>query len=634
MSTVKTILSIFVIFVLASCSTGTPAITSIDLPTNPPPPTPTATPGATSAPTEPPTATTDPYSTWSTNFANLASPAEAGITGYNLESHASDEQFSIETANVNSGGKAIKDSGAMDAQHHPLITSITIRGLTGTDSLDLSEKTLAIEMFVPADSPVSSFLIALSSRDQKMFVSWDALARQGHWYTYLVDLSMLLALDSWQYADWFHPAGFTSTDAVNLLKNVQSIQVYGNADQSIQSQMNAYFLIDQLGWTPSDPLPVFDPSVDSLRKYANARNLPIGCTFGYTESSDPQFLRLLLQQSNFLVSEQPVYWPATEPLDDNFDAFAQQSVDTYEDNLSDRLGTPAMRYLAYDHFPDWLKTKSYEQTKTILENYVRAMVIQHKGKTKIWFLFAEELRYDVGWVPYLGLGLKDRNQSPQTWENNYSPISASPSDVTMIEDIFRVAHEADPDAWLYLLDGANDEMGQARPDAFYNLAAKLVSDGAPIKGAGLEGHLFVNPDNKIHASDLTPHALAFDPTNGLTGIAANVERFQALGLDVVFSEVDVPIYLADIDTTAAGQQKLAERLQIQADVYRSLMHITLTHSNMPAFVFFGSWADQFTGWSTDPDPVKQRYGDPGIFDVNFNPKPAYYALLEELKGSQ
>jgi endo-1,4-beta-xylanase len=101
---------------------------------------------------------------------------------------------------------------------------------------------------------------------------------------------------------------------------------------------------------------------------------------------------------------------------------------------------------------------------------------------------------------------------------------------------------------------------------------------------------------------------------------------------VVFSEADVPIYLADIDSTPAGQQKLADRLQIQADVYRSLMHITLTHSNMPAFSFFGSWADQYSWLSKDPDPVKQRYGAPGIFDVDFKPKPAYYALLEELKG--
>ena len=74
-------------------------------------------------------------------------------------------------------------------------------------------------------------------------------------------------------------------------------------------------------------------------------------------------------------------------------------------------------------------------------------------------------------------------------------FSAPPSDVTMIEDAFRVAHAADPDAWLYLPDGANEEKGRTKPDAFHNPAARLVSDGVPVKGVGLEGHLFIGTDN-------------------------------------------------------------------------------------------------------------------------------------------
>jgi endo-1,4-beta-xylanase len=158
-----------------------------------------------------------------------------------------------------------------------------------------------------------------------------------------------------------------------------------------------------------------------------------------------------------------------------------------------------------------------------------------------------------------------------------------------------------------------------------------VSDGVPIKGVGLQAHLFVGPDNKIHDAASLPYALALDATNGLTGIAANVERYQALGLDVVIASADVPIYLADIDSTTAGQQKLAERLQIQAEVYRSLMHITLTHSNMPLFIFY-TWADQYSWPQYDPWEAVRRYGALGIYDVDYKPKPAYYALREELKG--
>jgi hypothetical protein len=61
MSTVKTILSIVVIFVLASCGTSTPAATAIPIPTNAPQPTDTAIPIPTNTPQ--PTATAKPMAT-------------------------------------------------------------------------------------------------------------------------------------------------------------------------------------------------------------------------------------------------------------------------------------------------------------------------------------------------------------------------------------------------------------------------------------------------------------------------------------------------------------------------------------------------------------------------------------------
>ena len=90
-------------------------------------------------------------------------------------------------------------------------------------------------------------------------------------------------------------------------------------------------------------------------------------------------------------------------------------------------------------------------------------------------------------------------------------------------DAFRVAYETDPQAKLYLLDGSSEEEGRVVSDALYNLAARLVKDGVPIESVGLDGHLFISQDNIVHASDLLPYVIKLDPTNGLTGVAANVE---------------------------------------------------------------------------------------------------------------
>ena len=612
-----------IILLLATMTNCVPVPAPTSTPMNSPTPTPTLTP----------TPTPDPYQTWSTNFANLTDLAAAEIFEW---SGMSDAQQSIDTTNVHSGGKSIKDSGTVNDQHF-LQTVCKIHGLAGLDTVDLADKTLSIEMYVPSGSPLSYLYIELvDSGNNSITVRANIHALKGRWYTYEADTKMDIALDSWQYYDWLHSPGISSTaDAINLLNHVQIIKVDGGNNPGLHEKGDTYFLIDRLGWEPSGALPAYNPSVDSLRKYAEARNLPVGSIIDPLGSSDPQYMRTFLEEFD-LGSTQGIYWPTTKPADDNFDAAVQVPADVYLENVAGRLGSPIIRYAIQD-IPGWLPAISYTDTQTILENYVDAQMRYHKGKTKIWYVFNELLRYDIGYGSYTGLGLKDRNQPPpQTWENNYSPFSNSTSDITQIKAAFRAAREADPDALLFLNDGGVEEMGTPGGDAYYNLAAKLVSDGTPsdgtpIDGVGLQAHLMIDKDGRVvyNGSDIS---LAFNSTNGLTGVAKTVDRYEALGLKVAFTEVDVSIWIADIDSTPAGQQRLADRLKLQAEVYRSLMHIALTHSNVVAFVF-QSWADQYS-WvdSTLPGITYcQGYGDPGFFDVDYQPKPAYYALLDELK---
>jgi hypothetical protein len=164
----------------------------------------------------------------------------------------------------------------------------------------------------------------------------------------------------------------------------------------------------------------------------------------------------------------------------------------------------------------------------------------------------------------------------------------------------------------------------------------LKSDGAPIDGVGFEGHISLDQSGNFHDGGPWESNLAFDPTYGFTDIAANIERYAALGLKVAFTEVDVTIYVADIDTsTPAGQALLAQRRGLQAAAYRSLLHIALTHPNV---VFFNlwDWADEYS--YTDPEwaysPMAGFGNDLGLFDLSYQKKPSYYAMLDELKATQ
>jgi endo-1,4-beta-xylanase len=561
------------------------------------------------------------YETWSTNFANVTDLAAAGISAYGAS-------VAIDTTNVNSGGKSIKVYGTIGSRDSCLNLAFGFWGLTGQDSVDLSEKILNLEVYLPADSPIIGFYIQVYSGGKFVVVrNVHANMYKGQWHTYKVDIREDITLKPWRTWSSLTSPGLTDAQAVDILKNAQTIAIVGMIYKD-HTPAQSYFLVDRLGWESAGPAPAYNPSLESLQQYAPA-SLPIGGVMEPDGAYDPEYMRNFVQQFN--ATQAWGQFPVTEPAGDVFTYDQSWSPMPYADYFNETQGFPLIRYSGIGEnplwIPDWLPGKSYAQAQTILENFTRALVDHYKGKTAIWILFNEILRYDLQEVPSTGFGLKDRNQSPQTWTDNYSPWSANSSDVIMIEDAFRVARAADPGALLIINQETGFAEGQASGEALYKLVTKMKSDDVPIDGVGFEGHFIVDQSGNFPG-------LVFDPVYGFTDIAANVERYAALGLKVAFTEVDVSIYLADIDpSTPAGQALLAQRRELQAAAYRSLLHIALTHPNV---VFFNlwDWADEYS-WS-DPEwayiPMAGFGNDLGLFDLSYQKKPSYYAMLDELKA--
>jgi endo-1,4-beta-xylanase len=561
--------------------------------------------------------------TWSTNFSAVDDPASADIKTW-----INGTTVSMDTKDVNSGGASIRNAGRVDSQH-TLQTSFGLKALCHRPSVDLSAKTLSFEVYVPKGSPISLLAIELVSGNNMIIARANIPVQKGRWYTYDVDVAMVLALETWRYWDWMHsPAVATPDDAAALAESVQYLKVDAIADWSVNRPTDAYFLVDRLGWEPCGPLPSQDSSQESLRSAAANRNLLLGAYADPSAASDPRFMRIFFQE--FGVGVAGIPWPASEPVDGNFRA--ETAADTFLENVYTLTGSPLARFAVGGmDIPAWLIAQSRDKAKTDLEGQIRALVDRYRGKTAIWYVFNELLRYDIGWNSYRGLGLKDRTQSgPKTWGNNYSSFMSSPSDVEVIEAAFRAARETDPDSLLFLSEAGVEEQGQPRPEAFYRLVEKLVKDGTPIDGVAMQAHFMIGKDGKVRSNIGRPYDMAFTPADGFKNVAKTVERFGALGLKVALSEVDVCIYTADIDASAAGQKRLAERLQLQAAVYRGLLRVALTHSNVAAF-FLWTWSDPYDGWITSNADYRV-YGSPGIFDADYKPKPAYYALRDELAG--
>ncbi|WP_281905111.1 endo-1,4-beta-xylanase [Phytohabitans aurantiacus] len=160
-----------------------------------------------------------------------------------------------------------------------------------------------------------------------------------------------------------------------------------------------------------------------------------------------------------------------------------------------------------------------------------------------------------------------------------------------IADMFRWAHQADPKAKLYLND-YNVEGINAKSTAYYDLVKQLKADRVPVHGFGIQGHLGVQypfPNNVLD----------------------NVRRFEKLGLDTAFTEVDVRMPMPP-DAT---------KLQAQAYAYSALLQACLLAQRCVSFTVWG-FTDKYS-WVPG---VFNGQGAANLLDENFIPKLAYDAV--------
>jgi endo-1,4-beta-xylanase len=160
-----------------------------------------------------------------------------------------------------------------------------------------------------------------------------------------------------------------------------------------------------------------------------------------------------------------------------------------------------------------------------------------------------------------------------------------------IADMFRWAHQADPKAKLYLND-YNVEGVNAKSTAYYELVQQLKADRVPVHGFGIQGHLGVQypfPNNVLD----------------------NVRRFEKLGLDTAFTEVDVRMPMPP-DAT---------KIQAQAYAYSALLQACLLAERCVSFTVWG-FTDKYS-WVPG---VFNGQGAANILDENLAPKLAYDAV--------
>ncbi|MEM9889093.1 MAG: non-reducing end alpha-L-arabinofuranosidase family hydrolase [Bacteroidota bacterium] len=251
--------------------------------------------------------------------------------------------------------------------------------------------------------------------------------------------------------------------------------------------------------------------------------------------------------------------------------------------------------LWHSSMPDFVKELEGDSAAlyNFTKQYIDTLVSRYKGRIDAW---------DVVNEPVLdGTGELREN----AWYNTFG--------ADYLEMVFRMAHEADPSAKLFLND-YNIERDSAKLEGFLKIVRDLKQKGVPIHGIGMQMHIRMDVPNER--------------------MAKHLKKCVETGLLIHFSEVDI-IFNRHNDSKGGGKQKyneLTEEMKVQqSDKYRQLAQ--LYNENVPYDQRFGitlwGFADRYT-WIRYFFEIMDW---PLIFDDALLKKPAYYGFMEGL-GSE
>lgn len=294
--------------------------------------------------------------------------------------------------------------------------------------------------------------------------------------------------------------------------------------------------------------------------------------------NDAKYRETLKSNFSLLVPENDMKFAALEPSQGVFDFSRGDALVNFAH--SNGMWVRGHNLVWGEHLPDWLTHGKFsrDQVIAILKNHIETVVQHYRGNVIAW---------DVVNEPFDGAHLRDT-----FWLRAIGP--------DYIAMAFTWAHEADPNVKLYLNDFGDDEIGP-KFDAILNLATSLRKQHVPIDGIGMEMHIgFGAPAN--------PHA-----------VAVNMGRLKATGLEVEVTELDVQIH------NLPGSLK--DKLNEQATIYGEMASVCRNVGNCDAFITWGL-TDRHT-WLTS---ILNHPDAPLLFDQNYNPKPAFFAVKSALYG--
>ena len=332
----------------------------------------------------------------------------------------------------------------------------------------------------------------------------------------------------------------------------------------------------------------------TLREAAEHAGVLIGTAVRPSQFGESRYASILGAEFNMVEPEDALKWRALRPDQHSYNFVAGDEVVRFAQAHQMKVRGHCLVW-GRDN-PDWLARGNFtpRQLSRLLHDHIFRVMKHYAGHVFAWDVINEardehgELRDSI-WYNQPGIGL-------------------AADGTAYIEQVFRWAHKADPQALLFYNEAEGEQLNR-KSDAIYAMVMDFKKRGVPIDGVGLQMHI---PSIDVDIGAFT------------AAVSANIARLSALGAQVHITELDISLPL-DSSGMASPQD-----LQKQAELYRGVIRACLQNPGCTAIQTWG-FTDKYS-WIRSHS--RGTRGEALLFNREYEPKPAYKAVVEELSRAR
>lgn len=257
----------------------------------------------------------------------------------------------------------------------------------------------------------------------------------------------------------------------------------------------------------------------------------------------------------------------------------------YDFAVKNDLGVRGHTFVWHNQTPDWIfNTSNKEQLLERLRKHIATVGGRYRKQVYCWDAVNEAIEdktelvlRQTRWIAALG--------------EHY------------MDDVFRIAKELLPEKEFFYND--YNETNPVKRVKIYDTVKGMLERGVPVDGIGMQMH--------INICEFS-----------LDDLKKALELYASLNLRIHVTEMDVSLFA--FNDHSRYDNPPAELLEKQAQVYADCFKTFREYKDYVDSVTLWGVADDAT-W-LDHFPVRARKNWPLLFDVNHNPKEAFYRILE------